>query len=236
MFGIIRPNRPQLICKGKKRPFFQWECLKFRSGKLVRMIVDVRRRWRRRCWLVSSIGTTEILSHVFIWGETEKSGGGADRNRGERLLSVAHPSTGSGSDPVLWLSPPPQRLSVLPPLHPFAAGMATARRRPATQRCLLIGAEETAAPRLQEGHCSLGSAQRSSCPDRTCACTCTQLLPRLQQNRAIMESSDLNLRLDSSGPFPGRRSEAVAAAALAPDPDGGPSRRHSQTARQPWCC
>lgn len=78
------------------------------------MIVDVRRRrrWRRRCWLVSSIGTTEILSHVFIWGETEKSGGGADRNRGERLLSVAHPSTGSGSDPVLWLSPPPPKDSL----------------------------------------------------------------------------------------------------------------------------
>lgn len=132
--------------------------------------------------------------------------------------------------------PPLQRLSVLPPLHPFSAGMATARRRPATQCCLLIGAEETAAPRLQEDHCSLSSAQRSSCPDRTCARTCTQLLPRLQQNRAVIKSSDLNLIVDSLGPFPDRRSEAVAAAALAPDPDGGPSRRHSQTARQLWCC
>lgn len=140
-------------------------------------------------------------------GVTEKSGGGASRNRGERLLSVAHPSTGSGSVPVLWLSsespPPLQRLSVLPRLHPFAADMATARRRPATQCCLLIGAEETAAPRLQDDHCSLSSAQRSSCPDRACTRTRTRLLPRLQQNRAIIKSSDLNLRLTVLGPFSG---------------------------------
>lgn len=175
-------------------------------------------------------------------GVTEKSGGGAHRNRGERLLSVAHPPLGAvlsrfyGSAPAPPPPPHPQRLSVLPRLHPFAADMATARWRPATQHCLLIGAEETAAPRLQEDHCSLGSAQRSSCPDRTCARTCTQPLPRLQQNRAIIEPSDLNLRLDSLGPFLDQRSETVAGAALAPDRDGGPTRRHSQTARQPWCC
>lgn len=170
MLGIIRPNRPQLICKGKKA-IFQWKCLMFRPGKLVRMIVDVWWR-RRRCGLVS----TEILSHVFIWGVTEKSSGALTGTESIAFFPLLIPPLGAvlsrfyGSAPSPPApSPAPQRLSVHPRLHPFAADMATARRRPATQRCLLIGAEETAAPRLQEDHCSLSSAQRSSCPDRTCA-------------------------------------------------------------------
>lgn len=178
---------------------------------------------------MSSIGTTGILSHVFIWGVTEERGGGVYRNRGKRLLSVAHPSTGSGSVPVTWLS------SRSPPrLHPFAADMATARRRPATQCCLLIGAEETAAARLQEDHCSLSSAQRSSCPDRTCTRTCTQPLPWLQQNRAVIQSSNLNLRL--FGPVSGPAKQNCGRSSFGPRADGGPTRRHSQTAPQLWYC
>lgn len=167
--------------------------------------MDVWRR--RRCGLVSSIWTTGILSHVFI------SGGNRKKRRRSFQEPRRTPSFCSaslhrerfcpGSMAQLRVPPPLQRLSVLPRLHPFAADMATARRRPATQCCLLIGAEETAAPRLQDDHCSLSSAQRSSCPDRACTRARTRLLPRLQQNRAIIKSSDLNLRLTVLGPFSG---------------------------------